>query len=408
MNPETPEPEKRLKLTRAADIRARKVNFLATDLIPLGTLTVLSGNSGVGKTTIALNYLAQLTRGELEGFYFGKPQSVIILSPEDDEAAITRPRLEAAGADLERVHFMSASRRTANGEIDTYIQFPNDIPLLVEAVKQTGAAAIMIDPIASLIAGNLDKREDVRASFDRLAAEVAKEYQLGIILIAHNRKGTGQVRHMVSGSTAITDAARSVLAVAKNDEDETIVLAVDKSSYSTAEGLNLAYRLTSVEISLANGQTSTVARAECLGASDVTVAELHARHSGEEQVNADRNAAQQFILEHLQGSPGLEAAAGDVLKAGRAAGFNDSEMKDARRRCRDPKVASRKSGFGAGWVWGVEVEIDDPQSSPEDTQGGTKVAKVAGFDIQPPSPPSLPPTTEDPTLDIPEEGKEAA
>lgn len=375
---------KLLKLTRASDVKARKALFISKEPpIPLGTLTVLAGPSGIGKTTIAERYCAQATRGTLDGIYTGKPQSVLILSPEDDEAAITRPRLEAAGADLDRVFFMSSTRRTETGEMEAMIQFPADTHLLIDAVKQTNAAIVLLDPIASVISGNLDKREDVRASFDRLAAEVAKEHRLAILLVAHNRKGAGQVRHMVSGSTAITDAARSVLAVAKDEENDTVVLAVDKSSYSTAEGTNLAYQLTSVDVPLANGHTTTVARADYIGQSEITVAELHARHSGEEQAEDDRNAAQRFLLDYLQGKPGLEAEAGDVLKAGRAAGFNDSELKDARRRCRRPRIASRKSGFGAGWVWGVDTD---------ESQGGTKVAKVAGDQITPPSPPSLPPS----------------
>lgn len=381
----TTEPnEKQLKLTRASDVKARRVLFISKEPpIPLGTLTVLAGPSGIGKTTIAERYCAQATRGTLDGIYKGQPQSVLILSPEDDEAAITRPRLEAAGADLDKVFFMSSTRRTETGEMEAMIQFPADTHLLIDAVKQTNAAIVLLDPIASVISGNLDKREDVRASFDRLAAEVAKEHRLAILLVAHNRKGAGQVRHMVSGSTAITDAARSVLAVAKDEETDTVVLAVNKSSYSTAEGTNLAYRLTSVDVPLANGHTTTVARADYIGQSEVTVEELHARHSGEEQAEDDRNAAQRFLLDYLQGKPGLEAEAGDVLKAGRAAGFNDSELKDARRRCRRPRIASRKSGFGAGWVWGVDT--DEPQD-------GTKVAKGAGNQITPPSPPSLPPS----------------
>lgn len=395
---ETPEADKRLKLTRASEVKARRVLFLShTPPIPMGTLTVLAGPSGIGKTTIAERYCAQATKGTLDGIYAGKPQSVLILSPEDDEAAITRPRLEAAGADLERVYFMSSTRRTETGEIEATISFPADTRLLVEAVKETGAAIVLLDPIASVISGNLDKREDVRAAFDRLAAEVAKEHKLAILLVAHNRKGVGQVRHMVSGSTAITDAARSVLAVARDDETDTVVLAVDKSSYSTAEGENLAYRLTSVDVPLANGHTTTVARADFLGKSEVTVAEFHARNSGEDDRNADRNAAQQFILDFLQGSKGLEASAGDILKAGRSAGFSDSELKDARRRCRDPRVASRKAGFGAGWVWGVEIEIDGPE-------GGAKVAKVASSETPPPSPPSVPPSHDESTLDLPNEG----
>ena len=381
----TGQPEKQLKLTRASDIRARKVHFIARDLIPMGTLTVLSGNSGIGKTTIALQYLAQLTRGTLDGFYKGKPQTVLILSPEDDEASITRPRLEAAGADLDRVHFMSATRRTDTGEIDSYIQFPADIPMLEEAVKQTAAAAVLIDPISSLISGNLDKREDVRAAFDPLAAQIAKEYRLGIILIAHNRKGVGQVRHMVSGSTAITDAARSVLAVAKDDENETIVLAVDKSSYSQSEGMNLAYRLTSVDVPLANGQTTTVARADYVGESQVTVAELHARHSGEEHASQERSEIERHIYEYLVDCGG-SAEAKDVIKAAAAAGFKPDDVKKARSRMRSPRIETQRQGFGQGakyiWSMGDAMDAMDTGNTNTGTHGthaesmGSKLAPV--------------------------------
>lgn len=378
--------EKQLKLVRASEVRARKVLFIShVPPLPLGTLTVLAGPSGIGKTTIAEGYLAQATTGALDGIYKGKPQNVLVLSPEDDEAAITRPRLEAAGADLERVFFMSSTRRTETGEMEAMIQFPADINLLVEAVKQTNAAVVLLDPIASIISGNLDKREDVRASFDRLAAEVAKEHQLAILLVAHNRKGGGQVRHMVSGSTAITDAARSVLAVAKDEENDTVVLAVDKSSYSTAEGMNLAYQLTSVEVPLANGQTTTVARADFVGQSEITVAELHARHSGEEQAEDDRNAAQAFLIDYLGNQADGEAKAGEVIRAARASGFNETEVKNARKRCRNPKISTQKSkSFGGEWVWA----LDYPSS-----EGVTKASKVSGDQYMTPLTPSVTPSS---------------
>src|SRR5699024_5920533 len=52
----------------------------------------------------------------------------------------------------------------------------------------------------------------------------------------------------------------------------------------------------------------------------------------------------------------LEIPAKDALKAGAAAGFSADEMKKARSRSRDPKIRSRKSTFGSGWVWAVDDE----------------------------------------------------
>lgn len=165
---------------------------------------------------------------------------------------------------------------------------------------------------------------------------------------------------MVSGSTAITDAARSVLAVAKDEENETVVLAVNKSSYSRAEGINLAYALTSVQVKLANGDTTTVARADFLGNSEVTVEELNARHSGEEQIEDDRNAAQAFLVDYISGQPGGEAKAGDVIKAGRTYGFNENDVKNGRKRCKSPKIVSRRArGEAHGWVWALEYDTQE-------------------------------------------------
>lgn len=385
----TTTPEKRLKLKRASEVHATRTHFLEKGLIPIGTSTIFAGASGIGKTTILLSYMAKITRGECDGLYAGKPQNVIVLSPEDDEGAITRPRLEAAGADLDRVHFMAATRTTENGEIDTYVTFPSDIPLLVEAVKQTSAVAVMLDPIASLIEGNLDKREDVRAAFDRLAAEVAKEYQLALVMVAHNKKGMDSVRGKVSGSAAITDAARSVLAVAKNPDDGTVVLSVDKSSYSTAEGTNLAFTLTSVDVPLSRGGVTTVARAECIGASEISVAQLNARQDSGEPIDDDRNAAQQFLLDYLGDQPGGEANARHVINAARSAGFTENDMRNARKRCTSPKIATRRArGEAHGWVWGLEYGTTDVP------QGVTQGVKESGAEHHDPLTPSLTPSTE--------------
>lgn len=375
---------KSLKLTRASDVQAVAVTWLHEGLIPLKTLTVVSGPSGIGKTTLVILWFAQITRGELPGEFLGVPRDVLIMSPEDDPGAVTRPRLEAAGADLDRVHFVSVTRRTASGEVETIATFPTDLDILREAVVATGAAAILLDPIASLIDGNLDKREDVRAAFDALAGEIANRYELAVVLIAHNKKGIDSVRSKVSGSAAITDAARSVLALGRDDETDQIILSVDKSSYSTTEGTNHAYALVTTPVVLATGGTTDVARAVYIGETSTSVADLNDRSIGGDDEHEDRNAAQSFVLDYLKEIDVQEANASEVLKAGRAAGFTDKDLKNARGRCKNPRVVSRKSGFGAGWVWAV----DETESG----EGLTKNSKDSALENVSSSSPSVSPS----------------
>ncbi|TFD48714.1 AAA family ATPase [Cryobacterium sp. Hh11] len=383
---------KRLKLTRASDVQAVAVTWLHDGLIPLKTITVVAGMSGIGKTTLVLLWMAQITRGELPGEFLGRPQDVLIMSPEDDPGAITRPRLEAAGADLDRVHFVSVTRRTASGEVETIATFPTDLDILREAVVSTNAVAILLDPIASLIDGNLDKREDVRAAFDALAGEIANKYELAVVLIAHNKKGIDSVRSKVSGSAAITDAARSVLALGRDDETGQIILSVDKSSYSTTEGTNHAYMLMTTPVALASGGTTDVARAVYIGETSISVAELNERHDGSDDEHDDRNAAQSFVLDYLKGIDVQEANASDVLKAGRAAGFTDKDLKNARGRCKNPRVVSRKSGFGAGWVWAIDES--------EQHEGLTKASKDSALENVSSSSPSVSPSPLEPAAPV--------
>ena len=65
--------------------------------IPKGTLTLLAGDPGLGKSFLTVELAVRLTRAE-----FGEPGVALIASAEDLPAATVVPRLLAAGADLNR------------------------------------------------------------------------------------------------------------------------------------------------------------------------------------------------------------------------------------------------------------------------------------------------------------------
>jgi hypothetical protein len=106
------------------------------------------------------------------------------------------------------------------------------------------------------------------------------------------------------------------------------------------------------------------------------------------------NPAKAFVYEHLFRQGG-ESSASDVLKTGRAAGFSDQELKDARRRHRKPRIESRKASFGDGWVWAINANEDGtpPQGGTETAEGGQGGSNGGMPPVSPPSPPSPPSTT---------------
>ena len=96
-----------------ADVEPEKIEWLWPGRIAIGKQTLIGGEPGLGKSQITTALAATVTNGGAWPCDEGKAPlgSVIILSAEDDAGDTIRPRLDAAGADVTRVHQISAVRR---------------------------------------------------------------------------------------------------------------------------------------------------------------------------------------------------------------------------------------------------------------------------------------------------------
>ncbi|WP_129359764.1 AAA family ATPase [Rothia uropygioeca] len=361
-----------LRVTYAHMITPHKQRWLwaheGAGVIPLGTGTIAAGIGGEGKSTFMLDLAAQLTQGTLSGDLYGSKENIVIFGPEDDWPTVMVPRLIAAGADLERVARVQAATITDSFTNERELIFPVDLRLLRQAVIETGARMIIIDPAPNLMDGDMNKVQDVRRSYGPLMA-LAQEHDLAIVLINHFGKGAGNIGAKLSGSHAWRDLTRSYLAFASDPETGERILTQDKNNYGTGRG-SWKFALESVNVPTQDGDTS-VGKVRFLGASEVTVGELINRDSSDAEDEEDRNAAQQFVYDYLVNTEAQEAKAGAVIKAGLAEGFSQDEMKKARKRSKNPRILSVKSAFGAGWVWQIDPEgaTDNPQGATDNPQG---------------------------------------
>src|SRR5436309_8572161 len=91
-------------------VRPGSVRWLWEPYLPRGKLAVLDGDPGVGKSLLTIDLAARLSRGGPlpGGRSAGRPHVTLVLNAEDDPADTTRPRAEAAGADLDRVVAVAA------------------------------------------------------------------------------------------------------------------------------------------------------------------------------------------------------------------------------------------------------------------------------------------------------------
>ena len=224
-------------------IESTPMQWLWEPYIPRGKLTLLDGDPGIGKSFIAIDLAARLSRGAPlpNGVIPSRPHVTLLLSAEDSAADTTRVRAEAAGADLDGLLAIDAMSGPP-------IFFPDRIADLEELIRLHAADLAVIDPLMAFlppeIAATLD--QCVRRVLTPLAALAART-NCAIVLIRHLRKQLeGRAVHRGLGSMGIIAAVRSGLLVSRRNDDPTrAVLAVTKSNIAGALP-SLEFRITEV------------------------------------------------------------------------------------------------------------------------------------------------------------------
>ena len=205
-----------------ADVEAEEVRFLWPDRIPLGKLTLVVGDPGLGKSFLTIYAASRLTRGDC---FPGCDTpvavgSVVILSAEDDPADTIKPRLIAAGADIERVHVLQGIRATDSRDTPQPFQLERHLQALEREIERIGdVRLVVIDPV-SAYCGRTDthKNADVRALLAPLAGFAARHH-VAVIAVTHLTKGQGNAIHRAMGSMAFIAAARAGHLVVKDPAD---------------------------------------------------------------------------------------------------------------------------------------------------------------------------------------------
>jgi len=174
----------------AADVMQERVEWIKSGSYAIGKLTLLGGDPGMGKSQLASDDEARITRAMLwPGGGRAPSGSVVILSSEDGAADTIVPRLDLAGADLKRVHIVRAV--FDNGKSRTF-SLQNDLERLGKLIAKIGDVALVrIDPITSYMGSDIDSHRttDVRAVLEPVA-NFAAEMKVGILAITHPPKAS--------------------------------------------------------------------------------------------------------------------------------------------------------------------------------------------------------------------------
>ena len=256
---ETKRMEPDLKLINMETVEVEQIEWLFYPFIPYGKVTIIQGDPGEGKTTMVLQIIAKLTKGEeilprqentaeaKDGVETAadsdmklsespiEPVNVIYQTAEDGLGDTIKPRLLAAGADCSRVLVID-DREQPLTMLDIRLE---------EAIVQTKARLVVLDPIQGFLGAEVDmhRANEIRPLMKRVAV-LAEKYHCAIILIGHmNKNSNGKSSYRGLGSIDFQAAARSVLIVGRiKDEPEIRVVCHVKSSLAS-EGKSIAFRL---------------------------------------------------------------------------------------------------------------------------------------------------------------------
>lgn len=237
-------------LIMANTVTPRPVEWLWQSRFPIGKLSLVAGDPGLGKSLLTLDTAARLSVGRdwADGSECTLgPSGSIFLSAEDDAADTLRPRLDAAGADPTRVGFLAATRcPSENGETyDRTFDLSKDIDILETTIAQVeDCRLIVIDPITAYLgATDSHKNADVRALLAPLSALAARA-RVAVVAVTHLNKATGVAAvYRTMGSLAFPAAARAVWAVVKDSQDPTRRLVLPVKSNLAKDTAGMAYRV---------------------------------------------------------------------------------------------------------------------------------------------------------------------
>ena len=370
---------RRITLIPASSVKTERLDWLIPNWIPKRSLTLLAGREGLGKSTIACDIAAQATRGELTG----EPMRVAYLATEDSPSITVKPRLQAAGADLENVFFFEVSTETGG---TGSLTLPGDTGLLARALVDQDVHLVVLDAAKSAMHGSLDgyRDDDVRQFLEPLAS-MADKHDIAVLGLVHfGKRESADPGKLILGSIAWSQIARSVLSVAAK-EDGGLVVTNTKGNLAPATVLR-EVRIVSATVDVDQGGSAEVGRAEWGEETNISAADLLAPR---DEANDERDEIEAVVIDYLIANGG-SAPASDVLKATRAAGLNDGAVKKARKRI---GVKTEKRGMNSGWEWSIDTAkvLEDARalfgesSAPSEPSGES--SETASGDKGPDNPP---------------------
>jgi len=348
----------RLVIVKASEIKEEKVSWLWPGVLARRKFSLIVGDQGLGKSQVTCSIAAIVSNGGQWPASKERAErgSVVIFSMEDDSADTIKPRLRAAGADVDKVHVVKMAvddkgQRPVSLKCDMA-----EIKTAVEAIGNVGL--IIIDPVTAYLGdANNNDMGDVRGITTELSA-LAQDHNLCVLAVSHlNKKQDQSAAYRVAGSGAWTQAARTVFLVERDSEDHEKRSMTPLKNNAAPDTTGFAFTIQSVTLSDTGVETSKV------------VWEAYALNKTAAQALAERNdggavaEAKEFLLTTLRDGPVLH----NTIKADATAlDISWASVRRAKDQLHiDPWKEKKPKGR---WFWSLPTSEGAQDKEDEDAQ----------------------------------------
>lgn len=318
----------------AKDVEAKKVRWLWRERIPLGMITLLAGRPDQGKGLVSAHIAADVSR---------RGGNVLYSAVEDDMGLMTRPRLESAGADLNRILLWR-------------FMVPSQFEELEAHVVENKIRLVVMDPLAAHLGSGISQHSDSIRKVTNPMSALAERTECSFVIIAHALKRVPKNSHPLSAiggsSSGLPAAARMAFIFGVDPEDsERRILAPAKHNIRDKPKA-LAFETDSEEI----GLVGEVPNLTVQGETEFDPMRLLGDNGEPNKVGRrpdKRAAAAEWLTQYLA-DKGKAVKAGLVMEDAKQYGLTS---KTVRRAADDMGVVRQPPGGGRNCTWDLPGEV---------------------------------------------------
>jgi putative DNA primase/helicase len=318
---------------RSSEVKPKKVTWLWRERIPEGALAVVAGKPDQGKGLFAVHVSAEVSQ---------RGGNVLYSAPEDAHDLMTRPRLEAAGADLERVLLWRFTLPEQFEECAGHV-IDNDVRLLI------------LDPFNAHLGRGVSRHSDTVRTVTGPLTKLAEATGCSILIIEHALKrppASGDPLASIGGSgSGLVAATRMgfVFGVDPEDSERRILCNVKSNLRERAKAL--AFETDTDELPIVGEVPSLILQGEC---EFDAMRLLSSKGTTKVGRRPDKRAAAAEWLTQYLAAAGKPVKAGEVIEDGKQHAL---AAKTVRRAADDMGVVKTPPGGGRNCTWQLPAEV---------------------------------------------------